>query len=129
MRSALQAQIIFLGTHDLDKTSEFYEQILGLRLTVDQGSCRIYQVAHGAVLGFCARNRVRTDNDVVISLVTEDVHGLYEELKLQGVQIEQEPVYSPEFKIYHCFFRDPNGYRLEAQCFEDRGWMHFDHGV
>lgn len=124
MQTKIDSQIVFLGTRKLGETGEFYERNLGLRLAVDQGMCRIYEVTRGAFLGFCARDRVSAGNDVIISFVTDDVDGLCERLKLSGVKIEQEPAYHSEFKIYHCFFRDPNGYRLEAQRFDDPVWMH-----
>lgn len=122
MRAEITAQIVFLGTRNLTATSEFYEQTLGFRLAVDQGSCHIYEVTRGAFIGFCERDQVSENNGVIVSFVTDDVHGLYEKLRKHGAQIEQEPAYSPEFNIYHCFFRDPNGYRLEVQCFADLDW-------
>ena len=38
-------QITFLYTRDLAATARFYEDVLGLPLTVDQGDCRIYRVS------------------------------------------------------------------------------------
>jgi catechol 2,3-dioxygenase-like lactoylglutathione lyase family enzyme len=34
------AQVTFCFTGDLDRTAEFYEQVLGLPLALDQGRCR-----------------------------------------------------------------------------------------
>jgi catechol 2,3-dioxygenase-like lactoylglutathione lyase family enzyme len=50
------------------------------------------------------------------------VDGWCEKLREQGVQLEKEPAYNPEYKIYHCFLRDPNGYLVEIQRFEDPRW-------
>jgi len=39
----IDQQITFLYTRDLATTAQFYEEILGLRLALDQGDCRIYR--------------------------------------------------------------------------------------
>lgn len=122
METKIESQITFLATHDLAKTAEFYEQVIGLRLALDQGICRIYKVSDNAFIGFCERAQVVAKNDVIISFVTPDVDKLCEQLKALGVNIEKGPTYSPEYKVYHCFLRDPNGYRLEIQRFEDPRW-------
>ena len=36
--------------------------------------------------------------------------------------IEKPPTHNPEFAIYHFFFRDPSGYLLEIQRFDDPRW-------
>ena len=48
-------QITFLYTRDLAATARFYEDVLGLPLTVDQGDCRIYRVSRDGYVGFCQR--------------------------------------------------------------------------
>ena len=49
------AQITFCCTPDLAGTARFYEEIMGLPLALDQGTCRIYRVAGRAFLGFCQK--------------------------------------------------------------------------
>jgi catechol 2,3-dioxygenase-like lactoylglutathione lyase family enzyme len=39
---AIDQQITFLYTRDLAATAQFYEGILGLKIALDQGDCRIY---------------------------------------------------------------------------------------
>ncbi len=29
---------------------------------------------------------------------------------------------NPEYRIYHCFLRDPDGYQIEIQRFDDPAW-------
>ena len=53
--SSVDQQITFLYTRNLSNTARFYQDKLGLRLALDQGSCRIYQVCGNAYLGFCQR--------------------------------------------------------------------------
>ena len=122
----IDSQITFLPTLDLVATSRFYEEVLGLRLVLDQGRCRIYAVAGDAFIGFCQRDRVSPTQDVILTLVTPDVDGFCQHLKGQGVRIEQDPAFNAEYRIYHFFLRDPNGYTIEMQRFEDPEWRFAD---
>ncbi|MEH2161281.1 MAG: hypothetical protein V7K38_09570 [Nostoc sp.] len=40
----IEQQITFFYTHNLNASTEFYEQMLGLELWLDQGAYRIYTV-------------------------------------------------------------------------------------
>ena len=116
------AQITFSSTGDLHRTAEFYEQVLELPLVLDQGPCRIYGTGTTAYLGFCRREDAPRPDGIILTLVTDDVDGWHERLTARGVTIEKAPAASPEFRIYHFFFRDPNGYLLEIQRFDDPRW-------
>ena len=116
------AQITFCSTQDLPGTARFYEGVLDLPLALDQGACRIYRVARGGFLGFCSRAEAARPDGVILTLVTEDVDGWHARLAARGVAFEKAPALNPTFKIYHCFFRDPNGYLIEIQRFEDPRW-------
>ena len=122
-RSPFSGQITFLRTIDLDRTSWFYGETLGLTLALDQGKCRIYHVSAGGYLGFCQADSVENRPDgVVVTLVTSGVDEWYRHLMNQGVSFERPPQVNPEYRIYHCVFRDPNGYLVEIQRFEDPFW-------
>jgi catechol 2,3-dioxygenase-like lactoylglutathione lyase family enzyme len=120
--NAIDAQITFCYTADLEATARFYEDVLGLRLALDQGTCRIYETAAGAYLGFCARAETAEPSGIILTLVTEDVDGWHERLTARGAVFEDPPEHNPEYDIYHCFLRDPNGYRIEIQRFDDPRW-------
>ena len=123
MHPSIQQQITFLYTRDLATTARFYEEVMGLALKLDQGSCRIYQVSADGFLGFCQRDEApRAPSDpaarsMILTLVTEEVDAWYERLKEQGVAFEKAPEVNPDYDIYHCFLRDPNGYLIEIQRF------------
>jgi len=116
------AGIAFCYTRDLKRTAQFYEETMGLPLVLDQGGCRIYEVSPGAYFGFCEREEVGTGKGLILTFVTDDVDGWYERLSGRGVEFEKKPARNPEYNIYHCFLRDPNGYLLEIQRFEDPRW-------
>ncbi|MFZ1400558.1 MAG: VOC family protein, partial [Candidatus Promineifilaceae bacterium] len=52
-RPLIEQQVTFLHARDLAETAVFYEKTLGLKLVLDQGSCRIYRSSGDAFLGFC----------------------------------------------------------------------------
>ncbi len=116
-------QITFLYTEDLAKTAHFYEEVLALPLVLDQGGCRIYRVREGAYLGACEReDALRPTNGVIVTLVTPEVDAWYARLKEHDVPVEKGPAVNEEYRIYHCFVRDPNGYLIEFQRFLDEDW-------
>lgn len=121
---AIEQQITFLYTANLVETARFFEDILDLKLALDQGSCRIYVTAAHAYLGICERANTKIDPSAIIfTLVTQDVDGWYEKLTEKGVVFEKPPELNPRYQIYHCFLRDPNGYLIEIQRFEDPRWQ------
>ena len=116
------AQITFCYTADFESTAHFYENLLGLPLALDQGNCRIYRVRDGAFIGVCRRARTPDSDGIILTLVSEDVDGWYARLVERGVQFEKAPKFNPKFNIYQCFLRDPNGYLIEIQRFDDPAW-------
>lgn len=117
--SAFTQFITFLATRDLAHTDEFYARVLGLPLARNQGDCRIYRASARAFIGFCERASTTEARGVILTLVTNDVDGWYERLRAQGVVFEKPPTYNPRYGIYHCFLRDPNGYLIEIQRFDE----------
>ncbi len=122
MSTPFDSLITFLPTTDLESTARFYEKILQLELALDQTTCRIYRVASDGYLGFCQKKQLAEQQGLILTLVSEDVDGWYQRLLDAGIEIEHAPAHNPQYKIYHFFFRDPNGYRLEIQRFEDSRW-------
>lgn len=119
----IDQQVTFLYTRDLAATARFYEQVLGLPLVLDQGSCRIYRVSGDAFLGFCQRETApEQPQGIIITFATRQVDAWHEHLAAQGIVFERPPALNPDYNIYHCFLRDPNGYLLEIQQFLDPAW-------
>lgn len=110
--------ILFLGTDDLEASHDFYTEILELELYKDQTTCRIYKINEGSSIGFCTHIKKTLDEkSPIITLIVEDVDGLYEKIKDKDVEIESEPQKNEKFNIYHFFLRDNNGYTIEIQKF------------
>ena len=122
-RQPIDQQITFLYTRDLESTACFYEHVVGLDLVLDQGDCRIYQTTQDAYIGFCRRETAAKPSGVILTLVSQQVDEWYADLQAKGVSFEHSPMLNEKYQIYHCFLRDPNGYLIEIQRFEDPGWI------
>lgn len=124
----IEQLVTFLYTRDLESTARFYEDLLGLTLALDQGTCRIYHVAGAAFLGFCRRADAPGGPDgppaphVIVTFATRAVDEWYARLSAAGVPFEKTPQLYREYNIYHCFLRDPSGYLIEIQEFLDPAW-------
>lgn len=118
----IHSAITFLKTRNLEETSAFYTGVLGLPLVLDQGACRIFAVTGGAYLGFCQTDGPTGSEEVILTLVLDDVDAACADLEARGVEIEIRPRNNPQYGIYQMFLRDPNGYRIEIQRFLDPNW-------
>ena len=115
-------QVTFLYVQDLEVSSRFYGDLLGLPLALDQGACRIYTVTPTAFIGLCTCRDTPRPADVILTLVTEDVRAWQTRLETAGVPLETPTRYNPRFDITHLFVRDPDGYRVEIQHFHAPNW-------
>lgn len=132
MTSPFVQSVTFLYAADPAASRRFYEEILGLPMVLAQGgdTCLAYATAPGgrAFLGICrARGpreltNPRTPGGVVFTLVTPDVEAWHARLSAAGVEVLGPPERSEEYGITGFFFRDPDGYLLEIQRFEDPAW-------
>lgn len=120
MTLAPSAQITFLPTADLTATDAFYAGVLELPLVRDQGLCRIYRTAPGAHLGFCDRGYAVPEGvRVVLTLLVDDVQGAFEAVVARGAPAVSAPAHSARFACTSAFVRDPNGYLVELQRFDE----------
>jgi catechol 2,3-dioxygenase-like lactoylglutathione lyase family enzyme len=120
----IDQQITFVYTRDLAASAHFYQEVLGLPLALDQGSCRIYRASRDGYLGICQRpDAPEQPEGIILTLVTQEVDQWYQILSQKGVPFEKPPALNPQYNIYHCFLRDPNGYLIEIQRFLDPAWV------
>lgn len=118
--------ISFIYTNDLATSALFYEEVLGLQLWRDQGTCRIYHLIGESYLGVCQTSpnskgvvTSKKFDNIILTLVTADVDGWYSYLRNKGVMCEHTPHHNAKYNIYHFFLRDPDGYLIEIQRFLD----------
>ncbi|MFW9922102.1 MAG: VOC family protein [Candidatus Thorarchaeota archaeon] len=115
--------ITFLRTDDLEKTTNFYVNIMKCKLIVDQGLCKIFQTTNSAFLGFCSHEFLKKENEgICLTFVCssmQEVDEWFQYLKENKVEIKDEPKVNEKFKIYNFFAYDPNKITLEIQYFLD----------
>jgi catechol 2,3-dioxygenase-like lactoylglutathione lyase family enzyme len=117
------ALVLFIYVADLDHASAFYGETLELPLVLEQAHCRIYQVSTAGFVGVCqSGDRPTTPQGVIVTLVRDDVDEFCERLVAKGIALEQSPAHNDRFAIYHAFLRDPDGYLIEIQRFDDAEW-------
>ena len=108
--------IIFLSTTMRDEIVEFYTTRLGLDVWIEQEDCTILR-QDNLILGFCQRETADTGG-VITFWYGSDKEVDAEHAKLADVA-EGEPQVNEKYRIYHFFFRDPEGRMLEVQRFLD----------
>jgi len=115
-------QVTFLPVVDVRRSRPFYEDVLGLDLVADQGTCLIFRVVDGAYLGICEHLEPVTGRSVIFTIVTEDVDGWCAGITEAGVTLASGPEHNDGYGIYHAFVHDPDGNWIEIQRFDDPEW-------
>jgi predicted enzyme related to lactoylglutathione lyase len=114
---AIHSSVIFFPCFDIEATTAFYTQVIGLTLHQDQGQCRIFDTGYG-YLGFCQyadKAPVVTGACISLNCTDEaDVDRHYASIKNRA-EIIAAPRKHPRFPVYSFFLKDPNGYVLEFQ--------------
>ena len=117
----LSSQVTFLYFKELTGPTHFFEEILQLQKVDDQGFAKIYRISEGAFLGIVDASqgycKAASEQNTLITLVTDDVHQWYEHLKSQGVRIDAPPKFHAKAKVECFFFQGPGGYAFEVQRF------------
>ena len=84
--------ITFLGTKDLNKTSNFYQNVIGLTLYKDQGMCLIFNVNNQSKLGFCKHmTPIHKGKSPIITFIADNVDEIYSKLIESGINIKDKP--------------------------------------
>jgi len=124
MRLQIDQQITWVYAHDLEATCRFYGEVLGLPMTLDEGTARIFAAGGGAYIGVCEAfgGRVVEPRGGMITLVTDDVDAWYARLTDAGATTKGPPERHEAFNIYAFLAEDPNGYLIEFQEFLDQSW-------
>jgi len=122
-RLSIDQQITFIYVQELETSRKFYEELVGFRLILDQGGCRVVETAGGSYLGYCTRvNKPQSRDGITLTLVTSQVDEWYLYFVDKGIDIPKPPKVNPNYNIYHFFLKDPDGYILEFQQFLDPNW-------
>jgi len=118
-----QASITWLYYKDVPAAMRFYEDILGLTLTVDQGWAKVYQTSPTSFLGLVdesrGMHRAADTKPVAVAFVTPDVDAWHSWLVSKGVKMRSAVADSKSLPIRGFTAYDPEGYTLEFETFRD----------
>jgi len=119
----VNANIVFLYYRDIPAAQRFYEDVLGLRLTVDQGYTKIYRISPTSFVGLVDESqglhRASEAKPVTLSFVTEQVDAWYEYLVSRGVRMRSPLRDGTRHPTRGFVAIDPEGYFLEFEWFLD----------
>ncbi|MFQ5554832.1 MAG: VOC family protein [Acidimicrobiia bacterium] len=123
MAHPFEQVVTFLYVDDLERSREFYEGVLRLALTLDQGQCRIYRVTDTSFVGVChGPDKAGRSDGVMLAFVTDEVEETFAKAVASGADVVQPPGYNRRFNIFHAIVCDPDGHRIELQQFRDPRW-------
>lgn len=118
-----QASITWLYYKDLPAAMRFYEDTLGLTLTVDQGWAKVYQTSPTSFVGLVDEQRgmhkASDTKPVAVAFVTPDVDAWHAWLVSRGVRMRSPVADSKTLPIRGFTAYDPEGYTLEFETFRD----------
>ena len=111
--------ITFFYYRDLPAAMQFYEDILGLPLAIDQGWCKIYAICPGAHVGLVdeakGMNKWQALKPVQLCIRVPDVDAWYAYAKEEQLDGLSDLFITDEIGIRAFVFNDPEGYQIEIQ--------------
>ncbi len=114
-----QKLITFLYYADLPRAMAFYEDVLGLKLAIDQGWSKIYEVTTSGYLGLVdetrGSHRAHPVKPVQICMRVANVDAWHAYLLDRGIAIIKGPKDVPHLGIRVIVLEDPEGYQIEIQ--------------
>ena len=119
MSEKVRGVITWLYYRDLPRAQKFYEDIMGLKMEVDQGWSVIYKIVDGAYVGLVdgahGYHKANNIKPVILCLNVEDANAWHKKLVYNGLEIETLPQESERLKVKVFMFKDIEGYTIEIQ--------------
>jgi len=114
-----QLAITFFYYRDLPAAMQFYEDVLGLCLSIDQGWSKIYEICLGAHVGLVdeskGMNKWAAVKPVQLCIRVSDLDCWYDYAHSVGLDNLSELFVNNEIGIRAFVFNDPEGYQIEIQ--------------
>lgn len=111
--------ITFIYYKDLQKGIDFYGDVLGFPLEIDQGWSKIYRVSEAGYVGIVDEKKGmqnwHEEKTVQICIRVPEVDPWYAFVQDIGVKNLSRMFESQELKIKAFVFDDPEGYQIEIQ--------------
>lgn len=117
----VDATLVFLYYEDPERAQDFYEEVLGLELVVEQAFTHIYQISPTSFVGLVdeerGMHRASEAKAVTLSFITDEVDEWYEYLVSRGVPMRGPVRDSANHPTRNFVAYDPEGYFLEFETF------------
>ena len=111
--------ITFFYYRDLPAAMQFYEDVLGLPLAIDQGWCKIYRICPGAHVGLVdetmGMNKWAATKPVQLCIRVPKVDDWYAYAKAEKLDNLSDLFVNDDIGIRAFVFTDPEGYQIEIQ--------------
>ena len=115
----VEKAITFLYYVDLQRAFDFYTQVMGFPLEIDQGWSKILRIADHAYIGLVdetrGMHRAHPVKPVQICIRVPDVDAWHRYLAANKAAALTEPKDSPALGIRAFVLEDPEGYQIEVQ--------------
>jgi lactoylglutathione lyase len=103
---------LFLYVSDLARSRQFYTELLGLRVLLEENGYVRVGVPDGLHIGMEVGKPWQIGaHGIEMNLEVDDVDAWTQRLRDAGIRIDQGPSDMP-WGARHSFFQDPDGYRL-----------------
>lgn len=114
-----QLAITFFYYRDLPAAMAFYEDIMGLKLAIDQGWCKIYQICGGAHVGLVdeahGMHKSHPTKPVQLCIRVDDVDAWFDHATTLSLPALSALFENDALGIRAFVFNDPEGYQIEIQ--------------
>ncbi len=112
--------ITFLYYEDFNYGMHF-EDVLGLKLVMNQDFARVYDVNQKAFLGMVKKKaHDEASGNTLFSLTTKDVDAAYKRVRQLEVYNLTEVMHFESIPLKSFFFEDKEGHKFEIQQFLDK---------
>jgi predicted enzyme related to lactoylglutathione lyase len=116
---AISETVVMLYYKDIIAATSFYAEPLGLEMTFNQDSAKLFRLTPSSVVGVIregkgSHHKVQATNAVMLSIVTPDVGAWYDRLKQVGGITFLKPIANSTNDPIRAFLiEDPDGYTVE----------------
>jgi len=119
----IRATVLWLYYDDIPGAQQFYEELLGVPLLVDQGWAKVYAGSRtgfiGLVDGTRGLHQATEEKGVTVSFFTSDVAAWLNRAKEEGVDLRTPDLTDESGRVSVFVGYDPEGYFLEWDTFLD----------
>ncbi|MDP6457827.1 MAG: VOC family protein [Candidatus Bathyarchaeota archaeon] len=119
MRDKIKGVITWLYYRDLPVAVEFYKNVMGFKMKVDQGWSKIFKINDGSYVGLVdgkhGYHQASEIRPVILCINVSDADEWHRMLIEKGLALEMQPKESKRLKIKVFMFKDPEGYIIEIQ--------------